>query len=107
MHILNNNGAIYMTKDFNFNQALDNYYREVTAEVTAAVTNKTLLDQQELNDSAFPCEFPKITIELTECDLDEFKDVVNGAEPMEWSYTDQYGQTINVVFTGVADDEED
>jgi hypothetical protein len=107
MHILNNNGAIDMTQDFNFDEAYAKYAQETSDEVSVSVAKKTLLDQQELNDSAFPCEFPKITIELTECDLDEFKDVVNGAEPMEWSYTDQYGQTINVVFTGVADDEED
>jgi len=96
-----------MTQDFNFDEAYTKYAQETSDEVSVSVAKKTLLDQQELNDSAFPCEFPKITIELTECDLDEFKDVVNGAEPMEWSYTDQYGQTINVVFTGVADDEED
>jgi hypothetical protein len=106
MHILNNNGAIYMTTDFNFNQALDNYYREVTAEVTASIAKKTLLDQQELNDKVFPSELPTINIDITECDLDELRSVIDGKGSVEWSYTDQYGQSILVNFVAAEDDEE-
>lgn len=95
-----------MTKDFNFDQALDTYYKEVTAEITTSVAKKTLLEQQALNDNAFPSELPTINIDITECDLDELRSVVDGEGSVEWSYTDQYGQSILVNFVTAEDDEE-
>jgi hypothetical protein len=96
-----------MTKDFNFDQALDTYYKEVTAEITTSVAKKTLLDQQTMvTDETFPSELPTINIDITECDLDELRSVVNGEGSVEWSYTDQYGQSILVNFVAAEDDEE-
>jgi hypothetical protein len=96
-----------MTKDFNFDQALDTYYKEVTAEITTAVAKKTLLEQQTMvTDETFPSELPTINIDITECDLDELRSVVNGEGSVEWSYTDQYGQSILVNFVAAEDDEE-
>ena len=106
MHILNNNGAINMTQDFNFDEAYAKYAQETSDEVSVAIAKKTLLDQQALNDEVFPSELPTINIDITECDLDELRSVIDGEGSVEWSYTDQYGQSILVNFVAAEDDEE-
>ncbi len=46
-----------------------------------------------------------VTIPITECDVEMFKELADGGSDFDWTYTCDKGQMVNIIFTQGKDDE--
>jgi hypothetical protein len=93
------------------------YYEDFTMDQCSGVYDETLVEfaLDWLNPSikfsdwvkvdniythiwSVPNSDSNITVEITEEDIRMFRSLLNGSEPFEWTYSDQYGKSVNITF---------